>query len=268
MQNKTFTDQLGRTININYLPKRIISLVPSQTELLFDLGLDEEVVGITKFCIHPKEQFKKKVKIGGTKTLNIDKIRALNPDLIIANKEENQQEQIEELAQEFPVWISDINTLAEALTMIKQVGELVATKAKAAQIADTIKANFDNLIPSSKPLKAAYFIWKDPYMLAGKHTFIDDMLTYSGFENVLSESRYPEIDLETLQQLQPQVILLSTEPYPFKQKHVEALKQHFPNTFIALVDGEMFSWYGSRLLKAPAYFSNLYKNLTINLPIK
>ncbi|KHJ38835.1 vitamin B12-binding protein [Pedobacter glucosidilyticus] len=262
MQNKTFTDQLGRIISINYPPRRIISLVPSQTELLFDLGLDEEVVGITKFCIHPKEQFKKKVKIGGTKTLSIDKIRALNPDLIIANKEENQQEQIEVLAQEFPVWISDINTLTEALTMIKQVGELVAIKTKAIQIADTIKANFDNLTPSSKPLKAAYFIWKEPFMLAGKHTFIDDMLTYCGFENVLSESRYPEIDIETLQQLQPQVILLSTEPYPFKQQHVEALKQHFPNAFIALADGEMFSWYGSRLLLSANYFKALHKSIS------
>ncbi|WP_304064775.1 ABC transporter substrate-binding protein [Pedobacter glucosidilyticus] len=268
MQNKIFTDQLGRTISINYPPQRIISLVPSQTELLFDLGLDEEVVGISKFCIHPAEQFQKKTKIGGTKTLNIDKIRALKPDLIIANKEENQQEHIEALAQEFPVWISDIHILAEALDMIIQVGKLTGTEAKAKEIATTIRSDFEALTPSSKPLKAAYFIWKHPYMLAAKHTFIDDMLKYCGFENVLTETRYPEITLEALQELQPQVILLSTEPYPFKQKHIEELQKYFPKAFITLVDGEMFSWYGSRLLKAPAYFSNLYKNLTINLPIK
>lgn len=261
MQNKTFTDQLGRTINLNYPPQKIISLVPSQTELLFDLGLDEKVIGITKFCIHPKEKFKKTRKIGGTKTLDIEKIRALEPDLIIANKEENQQDQIETLAQEFPVWISDIYTLTDALEMIVQVGELTATEAKAKEIAVTIRTNFEALTPSLKSLKAAYFIWKDPYMLAAKQTFIDDMLKYCGFKNVSTETRYPEITLEALRKLQPQVILLSTEPYPFKQKHVEELQMCFPDAFITLVDGEMFSWYGSRLLLSAQYFEGLLKTM-------
>jgi ABC-type Fe3+-hydroxamate transport system substrate-binding protein len=261
MNHQIFTDQLGKTISINYPPQKIISLVPSQTELLFDLGLDEKVIGITKFCIHPKEKFKQTIKIGGTKTLDIEKIRALKPDLIIANKEENQQDQIEALAQEFPVWISDINTLTDALEMIVQVGELTDTEAKAKEIAATIRTNFEALNSLSKPLKVAYFIWKDPYMLAAKQTFIDDMLKYCGFENVLTETRYPEITLETLQQLQPQVILLSTEPYPFKQKNIEELQTYFPHAFITLVDGEMFSWYGSRLMLSAQYFEGLLKLL-------
>src|ERR1700741_3198050 len=108
-----FIDQTGRKISIPQIPQRIISLVPSQTELLFDLGLDKEVVGITKFCVHPPEWFQTKTRVGGTKQLKIDLIKQLQPDLIIANKEENVKEQIEELEKHFPVWISDVNNLED-----------------------------------------------------------------------------------------------------------------------------------------------------------
>ncbi|MEO1713109.1 MAG: helical backbone metal receptor, partial [Bacteroidota bacterium] len=117
------TDQLGRTVEIPINPQRVISLVPSQTELLFALGLDEEVIGITKFCVHPKEQFQKKERIGGTKRLKIERIRELNPDFILANKEENDAEQILALAEEFPTWVSDISTLDDATEMIRQVSK-------------------------------------------------------------------------------------------------------------------------------------------------
>src|SRR5476651_171659 len=120
-----FNDQLHRPINLPAPPKRIISVVPSQTELLFYLGLDEEVIGITKFCIHPADKFKQTTKVGGTKDLNINLIKSLQPDLIIANKEENERSQIEELMTICPVWISDISNRDEALDMITQVGQLV-----------------------------------------------------------------------------------------------------------------------------------------------
>ncbi|MFC5283314.1 ABC transporter substrate-binding protein [Pedobacter alpinus] len=259
-----FIDQLSKEIEIKYPPKRIISLVPSQTELLFDLGLNEEIVGVTKFCIHPKDKVKQATKIGGTKKLDIDKIRQLKPDLIIGNKEENQKEDIELLMQEFPVWMSDIYNLEDALNMILGIGALVCKKAEAKFIIDDIENSFSNLLLSikNKPRKkAAYFIWKAPNMLAGSNTYINEMLKYCGLQNIVEQQRYPSFTTDELLNLQPEVVLLSSEPYPFTQKHVLAYKNIWPNAKVELVDGEMFSWYGSRLKLAANYFKQLNSNL-------
>ena len=223
-------------------------MVPSQTELLFDLGLEDRVVGVTWFCIHPKDKCKAKAQIGGTKNLKIDKIRELNPDLILANKEENEQLQIEELAKEFPVWISDIRTLDDALKMMVLVGQITGTYSKSQNMISEIEAVFKNL-PQSPPLRTLYLIWREPYMSIGSDTFIHDMLTRSGLLNVCADSaRYPELSREDLRALAPELILLSSEPYPFKEKHILELQEILPNARIQLVDGEMYSWYGSRLL--------------------
>jgi ABC-type Fe3+-hydroxamate transport system substrate-binding protein len=219
-----FKDQLNQTITINQPPKRIISLVPSQTELLFDLGLTDEIIGITKFCIHPKDKFKTTAKIGGTKKLNLQKIIDLKPDLIIGNKEENQKEDIEALMQLFPVWMSDIYNLEDALEMIKNVGELVNRKDEALKIAQETQANFNQLIKETSNIpkkKALYFIWKDPYMLAGKQTFINEMLGYCNLENIITQSRYPSIEKIDFTKFNPEVVFLSSEPFPFKEKHIK-----------------------------------------------
>ena len=257
-----YTDQLHRTVIIPNTPKRIISLVPSQTELLYDLGLEEEVVGITKFCIHPTIWFRNKTRVGGTKTVNLDVIRALQPDLIIANKEENIKEQVEALAHDFPVWISDVNNLEEALDMIKQIGSITNKKEAAEAISQRIEDAFTNLKSqvSNQRLRTAYLIWKDPYMTVGGDTFIHHMLSHAGFDNLYtSQQRYPETTVAELQALNCELLLLSSEPYPFKQKHIEELQALLPNTMILLVDGEAFSWYGSRLLYTPAYIEQLQK---------
>ncbi len=262
---RSFTDQLNRTININYPPKRIISLVPSQTELLFELGLDTEIIGLTKFCIHPIEKFAERTKVGGTKKLNIDLIRSLKPDLIIGNKEENEQGQIEELMVEFPIWMSDIYTLEDAKRTMTQIGELVDRKPEASYLTFLVNAGFTDLqtlaLQQGIDKSVAYLIWRDPYMLAGKDTFIDDILTINGLTNVIKQSRYPEIDLNELSKLQPDLIFLSSEPYPFKEKHIEEIKEAVPDAKVMLVDGEMFSWYGSRLVKAVQYLFQLQKDL-------
>jgi len=257
-----YTDQLHRTVIIPNTPKRIISLVPSQTELLYDLGLEEEVVGITKFCIHPTIWFRNKTRVGGTKTVNLDIIRTLQPDLIIANKEENIKEQVEALAHDFPVWISDVNNLEEALDMIKQIGSITNKKEAAEAISQRIEDAFTNLKSqvSNQRLRTAYLIWKDPYMTVGGDTFIHHMLSHAGFDNLYtSQQRYPETTVAELQALNCELLLLSSEPYPFKQKHIEELQALLPNTMILLVDGEAFSWYGSRLLYTPAYIEQLQK---------
>jgi ABC-type Fe3+-hydroxamate transport system substrate-binding protein len=254
-----FTDQLHRTIRLeNFPPKRIVSLVPSQTELLFNLGLENEVVGITKFCIHPTEWFKTKQRVGGTKTVKSDVIDALKPDLIIANKEENEQQQIESLCEKYPVYISNIFNLNDALNMIQDIGEITNTSKKANAIADKISLDFSQLNSLQQTKTCAYLIWKNPYMACGTNTFVNDMLQRVGCINVF-EGRYPECTIEELKEKNPEVVLLSSEPYPFKDEHVVELQRHLPNSSILLVDGELFSWYGSRLLHAPEHFQELKK---------
>jgi ABC-type Fe3+-hydroxamate transport system substrate-binding protein len=255
-------DQLNRKIELPPVPKRIISVVPSQTELLFYLGLDEQVIGITKFCIHPADKFKTITKVGGTKQLNIELIKELRPDLIIANKEENDQSQIEALMAVCPVWISDINNLDAAYDMILKVGGLVDKEAQAHSLVADIKHQFSLFITQPLPLKTAYLIWRKPYMVAARQTFIDDMLQKCGLINVFDSDRYPEVTPEMLIAANPELVLLSSEPYPFTQKHIGEFKTLLPNTRVILVDGEMFSWYGSRLLHAPAYFKQLIENIT------
>jgi len=262
---KSFTDQLGQEITISFPPKRIISLVPSQTELLFELGLDKEIVGLTKFCIHPIEKFAERTKVGGTKKLKIDVIRSLQPDLIIGNKEENQQDQIEALMQEFPVWMSDIYTLDDAKKTILEIGLLVDRSPEAAYLNHLITAGFKDLqtlaLQNGLNKKVAYLIWKDPYMYAGRDTFINNILTLNGLNNVIREKRYPQLELTDLKALGPDLVFLSSEPFPFKEQHLEEIRAILPKAKVMLVDGEMFSWYGSRLVKAVQYLFQLQKEL-------
>ena len=257
-----FTDQTGRIISLETPPQRIISLVPSQTELLFDLGLNEQTVGITKFCVHPPEWFYTKTRVGGTKKLHIDIIHQLQPDLIIANKEENVKEQVEECAKNYPVWVSDVNNLADAYDMIGQIGIITGRNKQAREIIDQIKGNFAQLQTINNKLQTSYLIWNDPYMTVGGDTFIHSMLEAVGFNNIFSDkTRYPEVTIEELHIARCQLLLLSSEPFPFKQKHIDQLQLLLPHTTIMLVDGEMFSWYGSNLLNAPGYFKELQKSI-------
>lgn len=246
---------LTSTSQLTGIPKRIISLVPSQTELLHYLGLEKETIGITKFCVHPDKWFRNKNRVGGTKNIDIQKIINLQPDLIIANKEENVKEQVEQVATRFPVWVSDVNTLEDAYQMIADIGTLTGKTSKAATLVSAIKFEFDKLPLLHSPLPACYLIWKDPYMTIGGDTFIHQMLQKSGYENVFAARlRYPQVSVNEIRESGCKVVLLSSEPYPFKQKHIDELQEQLPGVGIQLVDGEMFSWYGNRLLLAPSYF--------------
>ncbi len=258
-----YTDQLNRIIEINELPKRIISLVPSQTELLFALGLEEEVIGITKFCVHPHTWFRNKTRAGGTKSVNPDTVISLLPDLIIANKEENSKEQIEALEKIAPVWISDICDAKDALSMIKSIGEITGRAGSAANLIYQIEKEWTILQTfvsknKTRNVRTAYLIWKAPFMAAGGNTFIDEMLRLNGLDNVFAGlERYPVIDIAQLKNNHTELVLLSSEPYPFNQTHQEELQKALPGIRILLADGEMFSWYGSRMLPAVGYFQEL-----------
>lgn len=256
---RAVTDMMALKLSVPDKPQRIVSLVPSQTELLADLGLGKEVVGITKFCVHPGRWFRSKARVGGTKTVHIEKVAALKPDLILANKEENVREQIEALRAIAPVWVSDIRTLDDSLRMIREVGALSGKQGEAETIAGTIKQRFSSLGTGSfAATSVAYGIWRDPWMWAGGDTFISDLLQHIGWNNILQEHpRYPSLALEELVALKPAIVLLSSEPYPFKEMHIAEVKAALPKAEVLLVDGELFSWYGSRLLHAPAYFAAL-----------
>jgi len=260
----TVTDPLGNHITLSRPAQRIVSLVPSQTELLSDLGLNSEVVGITKFCIYPDSWFRSKTRVGGTKNIHIDKIRALQPDLIIANKEENTRQDIERLQQEFPVYVSHINTLNDALTMMHDIGILCGKINEAQQLITQITQSINSLTQSHTDFpvkKVVYLIWKNPFIAAGQDTFITEMLRIAGFENAVQQLRYPQLSADEINQLNPDYLFLSSEPYPFNEKHRNELNSLFPKEKLILVDGELFSWYGSRLLHAKDYFEQLRNSL-------
>ena len=259
-----FIAMLFSSANLNPSPsKRIVSLVPSQTELLYYLGLDEEVIAITKFCIHPNKWYRNKLRVGGTKDIEIEKIKKLKPDLIIANKEENVRQQVEALSISCPVLVTDVNNYAEALQMIIDVGSLVNRTNEAAALVHQLEQSFRHKKQSPpEPIRACYLIWKDPYMTVGHDTFIHDMMGHAGFINVFAvRTRYPVVTIQEILTSGCQVVLLSSEPYPFKEKHLAEFAGLLPGKRIMLVDGEMFSWYGSRLLLAPDYFHALRQGI-------
>ncbi len=242
-------------------PLRIISLVPSLTELLFHLGLEERVVGITKFCVHPPHWLHSKRRIGGTKQINLDEILALKPDLVIANKEENVKEQVEALSQKgIAVYVSEVKDINDAYGAIADIGFITGTEEKSNLLNNSIKTGFIAM-PVLPPISFVYFMWHNPYMVAGADTFISELCTQVGWHNAMHHhNRYPEVSLEMDAIKNADVLFFSSEPFPFQQKHIEALPVALQQKAI-LVDGEMMSWYGSRLLQAAAYFTQLSRQI-------
>ena len=259
---KYFVDQIDRKISVNFPPQRIISTVPSQTELLSDLGLDIEVVGVTRFCTYPVGWKKDKTIIGGTKRLDFNRISSLNPDLIIGNKEENIKPQVEEIANRFPYWISDVQCFADNQKLIRDIGELCNRSSEA----EVLCARIENVCATIKrvhkhPKRIAYFIWRNPFMVAGNNTYINSILEKLGFVNVFShlDKRYPIITLDDLNRAEVDEIFLSSIPFPFNDLHAQELKISFPDIKITFVDGEVFSYYGSRIAKSEEYLLSLLK---------
>lgn len=263
---QTVLDQMGRTVTVAARPQRIVSLVPSQTELLLDLGVGERLVGRTRFCVHPADQVRRVSIVGGTKQVNLAAVERLQPDLIIANKEENDRETILRLAERYPVWLSDVVTLDDALAMIRQVGRLVGEAERADALAAEVAMQLAAVPRLQTPRRVAYLIWQKPWMAAGSNTFINSMLAHCGLVNVLAgpeHGRYPQVTLEALAAAQPDLVFLSSEPYPFREQHRAALQAALPASTVMLVDGEMFSWYGSRLRLAAGYLVQLMAEIAV-----
>lgn len=264
------TDHLGRNLYLPAEPQRIISLCPSQTETLVALGLGDRLVGKTRFCIHPKEALQAVQNIGGTKEVKFDRLRALKPDLIIGEKEENTPEMIAVLEKEFPVYVTDVRDLDSAHQMILDLGLITGTSSQATDIAQKTQASISKISGFEQPVSCLYFIWKDPWMVVGADTFIDSVLKKCQFDNlgVQMTGRYPMFDKNHFSQKSPQVILLSSEPYPFKIAHFDDVKRLFPSALIRIVDGEMFSWYGSHMIGVEKYVELLVEDLKNGLILR
>lgn len=255
-----FIDQINNTILLSSTPKRIVSLVPSITELLVDLGLEKYIIGITKFCNEPTYLKTKCKIIGGTKNIKIDKIKALKPDFIIANKEENIESDILELKKFSNVWISNVKTLDDNLQLISHLGNIFNKNFEADKIITKTKTTFHNLDFSKiNEKEVLYLIWKNPFMSVGKDTFIHDILSQIGLKNCIKENRYPVVNLENHNKVD--YVFLSSEPYPFTKNDMIDIQSCFQNSKIILVDGALFSWYGSRLSKSKGLFEKLITQL-------
>ncbi len=255
---RTLEDMLGRSVTCPVSPQRIVSLCPSITETLFSLSLDNQIAGVTRYCLHPEDKVSDKPRVGGTKRLNFDAIDELKPDLIIAEKEENNREDVERLAELYPVYVTEVRDLQGAHEMVRNLGSVCGRERQAIRLSDDIQAAWSAIPVLDRPLKIAYLIWRKPFMAAGQDTYIDAVLQRLGLVNVFADvERYPEFTLEHLKELQPDVVFLSSEPYPFSEKHQEEVELALPFAEVLLVDGEAFSWYGSHMLDAARYFSRL-----------
>ncbi len=245
MNKLTFTDDLGNTVNLDKTPERIVSLVPSITKTVADLGGGDKIAGVTNFCKYPETVVAKAKKLGGPKRIKVDAVKELNPDIIFAVKEENNKDQITELGKYFPVFVFDINTVRDALKMIKTIASILDNPGQGEQVVKDISDAFNGYKPCRNET-GIYLIWKEPWMAAGKDTFISSMMKVAGFENII-EGRYPVVSMNDLDRAD--VILLSTEPYHFTGEHKNELQKQFPDKKIFIVNGEIFSWYGTMMLK-------------------
>jgi len=257
-------DSLNRKIELSVNPERIISLSPSISEYVFDAGGGELLVGRTRYCKYPVSHIKKVPCIGGTKSIDLDRVRLLNPDLIIASEEDNDMETLNLLAETYPVYITRVRNLNEAMENMWHLGELINREKQTLDLITKIKNQFADLKPLEKRKRVMYIMWTNPLITVNENTLIHDVLDRCGFENVTScfDDKYPRIDIETIEDLKPDVLLMSDDPYPFNKDHVEEMQRRFPKMKIELVNGEVFSWHESHLSKTCDYLSPFLSKLS------
>ena len=245
---------------------RIVCLVPSITELLFDLGLGEQVVGRTGFCVHPADQVKRVPKCGGTKDVKLDAVRELAPTHVIVNIDENTRETFDALRAFVPhVVVTHPNAPQDNLRLYALLGGVFGRQQAAKQLADRLQAELDEIaaLPALPPRRTLYLIWREPWMSISPDTYISRTLALVNWQTVPTtpQPRYPALDTEALAELDPELVLLSSEPYPFRDKHLDELRGLLPTADVRLIDGEMTSWYGSRSIRGLAYLRSMAQDL-------
>jgi ABC-type Fe3+-hydroxamate transport system substrate-binding protein len=233
---------------------RIVSLCPSLTELVFDLDRGSDLVGVTRFCVHPADEVRAIEKVGGTKTPKIERIVELHPDIVLLNREENRAEDAEALAMAgIPCHASLPKDTAETAEMVRSIGAALDRQEAAEALARDIEERSRRARETALgrlPVRFAYLIWRDPLMAVSGDTYISALLSLPGGQNVFADrpKRYPIIDPEDLVRAAADVVLLSTEPFPFDERHVDEISRATalaPEVF-RVVDGELLSWHGSR----------------------
>lgn len=249
--------------------RSIISLVPSLTEFLVHPDINADLIGRTKFCIHPEERLKEIPAFGGTKNPKIEAIRQAKPDIVVMNREENRKEDAEAIAAFARVIITEIDTVEQALDAMTSLGALLGKEAASQNLIGRIRRE----IPAPDtfpPLRTAYLIWREPWMSVASETYIHDVMRIFGLENIFADqNRYPSFSPEALADLDPELVLLSSEPFPFKEHHATELRNAGVHGEILFVDGTWFSWYGSRMLeafKAIKKWRSAIKNIPGNTP--
>lgn len=264
----TYTDGLYRELEVKSTPKRIVSLVPSITETLFTFGADDSVVAVTNFCVEPPQALEAKTAVGGTKTLDVEAIKGLSPDLIIANAEENREEDIRQLVRaSLPVFVTFPRTVSAAINMMRQLAEITDTVGKAAPILQEAEETLTDIKTASRTRhRPRVFcpIWRRPWMTIGSDTYMHDFITVCGGRNIFADrhDRYPRVELDEVARRLPEVILLPDEPYHFMPKHKEefATRAYVPavrDERIHVVDGKILCWYGPRIADGLRFVNGL-----------
>ena len=253
-------DALGQEFVAPLTDAKIVSLVPSTTETLYALGLENQLLGMTRYCVHPRHLLAEKTIVGGTKQLNWKKLESLAPTIVLGNKEENTPAIFAGLSQkDIPYFVAFPQTVDEAIQDIQTLGDLLGASDQSLKIAKGIEAERQSLHLKSTTFSYAYLIWRKPWMTINKDTFIHAMLSEAGGKNVFEDddSRYPQFDLDELKARRPDFIFLSSEPYAFNQTHIDELHHHGFQQKIRLVNGEMCSWHGSRMKQGLEYLQEL-----------
>jgi ABC-type Fe3+-hydroxamate transport system substrate-binding protein len=247
----TFTDALGRRVEAPSPPDRIVSLVPSLTETLFSFGAGHRVVGVTRFCVEPADGVSGLPHVGGTKDVDITAVLRLNPDLVIANAEENRREDIEALiGAGATVIVTFPRTVSDALDELKLLAEVTCATEAASVILDDSAHAIAQPVPAPGDAVPLFCpIWRRPWMTIGPDTYIHDFIRVCGGRNIFgdSEQRYPEVSLDDVRARGPEVVLLPDEPYPFADRHVGEVIEALGPVRIYLIDGKDICWYGPRI---------------------
>jgi ABC-type Fe3+-hydroxamate transport system substrate-binding protein len=263
-----FTDASGVAVSVPAPPHRIVSLIPSITEILFALGRGDAVVGCTVYCTQPPEGVATKTRVGGEKNPRLELIRALGADLVIANVEENVREHVETLrAWGIPVYVTYPRTVAEGIRLVRELGHVTGAGERGGKLAAALEgqlAQVRSRLAGAPRARVFCPIWRKPYMTVNRDTYVHDMLAVCGGDNVFGDHarRYPEVTLTEVAAARPEVILLPDEPYRFRRAHAAdfATLTDMPAVRagrIHLVDGKLLSWYGPRIEQALATLPGL-----------
>lgn len=264
----TYTDGLYRELELKGAPKRIVSLVPSITETLFTFGAADSVVAVTNFCVEPSDAIGTKTTVGGTKTLDVAAIKEIAPDLVIANAEENREEDIRQLVRGgLRVFVTFPRTVAAAINMMRQLAEITDAIDTATPILQEAEETLAEIRAASRTRhRPRVFcpIWRRPWMTIGSDTYMHDFITVCGGRNIFADrhDRYPRVELDETARRLPEVILLPDEPYHFTPRHKEefAPRAYVPavrDERIYVVDGKVLCWYGPRIAKGLRFINGL-----------